>query len=93
MKSLKDYSHVNLCHFFLFLLVSEVGCDFCLWLFLVFSVYLFLGWSGPAALWGFRHFKNCSMPSTDMCISGVLGKGFDSKGRFIPESCKSCKVL
>ena len=26
---------------FLFLLVSEVGCDFCLWLFLDFSVYLF----------------------------------------------------
>ena len=28
---------------FLFLLVSGVGCDFCLWLFLDFSVYLFEG--------------------------------------------------
>ena len=27
--------------FFVFLLVSRVGCDFCLWLFLDFSVYLF----------------------------------------------------
>ena len=27
---------------FLFLLVSGVGCDFCLWLFLNFSIYLFL---------------------------------------------------
>ena len=27
--------------FFLFLLVSEVGCGFCLWLFLDFFVYLF----------------------------------------------------
>ena len=34
-----SYAHVNLCHFF-FLLVSGVGCDFCLWLFLDFSVYL-----------------------------------------------------
>ena len=27
---------------FLFLLVSEVGCSFCLWLFLDFSIYLFV---------------------------------------------------
>ena len=33
-----SYAHVNL---FLFLLVSRVGYDFCLWLFLDFSVYLF----------------------------------------------------
>ena len=32
------YAHVYL---FLFLPVSGVGCDFCLWLFLDFSVYLF----------------------------------------------------
>ena len=36
-----SYAHVNLCYFFLFLLVSGVGCDFCVWLFLDFYVYLF----------------------------------------------------
>ena len=37
------YEHINLCHFYVFsfLLVSEVGCDFCSWLFLDFSVYLY----------------------------------------------------
>ena len=34
-----SYAHVNLCHFFL---PPSVGCDFCLWLFLDFSVYLFV---------------------------------------------------
>ena len=33
-----SYAHVDLCHFFL--LILEVGCDFCLWLSLDFSVYL-----------------------------------------------------
>ena len=38
-----SYADVNhLCHFFLFLLVSGVDCDFCLWLFLELSVYFFL---------------------------------------------------
>ena len=37
-----SYAHVNLCHFFLFFLVSEVGCGFCLWLFLDCSTYLFV---------------------------------------------------
>ena len=35
-----SYAHVNLCHFFLFLLVSGAGCGFWLWLFLDFSVSL-----------------------------------------------------
>ena len=33
--------HTLICVLFLFLLVSGVGCDFCLRLFLDFSVYLF----------------------------------------------------
>ena len=36
-----NYAHVILCHFFLFLLVSGIGCGGCLWLFLDFSVYVF----------------------------------------------------
>ena len=36
-----SYAHVNLCHFFFFLLVSGVGCGFCLLLFLDFSIYRF----------------------------------------------------
>ena len=36
-----SYAHVNSVSLFLFLLVSGVGCGFCLWLFLDFSVYLF----------------------------------------------------
>ena len=33
--------HTLICVIFLFLLVSGVGCDFCLWLFLDFFIYLF----------------------------------------------------
>ena len=36
-----SYAHVNLCHFFSFSWCRGVGCGFCLWLFLDFSVYLF----------------------------------------------------
>ena len=36
-----SYAHVNLCHLFLFLLVSRIGFGFCLWLFLDLSVYLY----------------------------------------------------
>ena len=39
-KKIVRYAHVNLCHFF-YLLVSGVGRDFCFWLFLDFSVYIF----------------------------------------------------
>ena len=37
-----SYAHVNLCHFFSSSW-CQVGCGFCLWLFLDFSVYLFVG--------------------------------------------------
>ena len=36
-----SYAHVNLCHFFPSSWCQGIGCDFCLWLFLDFSVYFF----------------------------------------------------
>ena len=34
-----------------------------------------------------------TMPSTEISMSGILGKKLDLKGKFIPKYCKSCKIL
>ena len=38
----REIAHVNLCHFFSSSWCRGVGCGFCLWFFLNFSVYLFV---------------------------------------------------
>ena len=52
-----------------------------------------LSLSGPAALWGFKPLKSFSMPWAETWILGIGGYGLGWNRRFIPESCKSCRVL
>ena len=52
-----------------------------------------LSLSGPAALWGFKPLRSFSMPWAETWILGIGGYGLGWNGRFIPESCKSCRVL
>ena len=49
-----------------------------------------LNLSGPAALCGFKHTSNLSIPSAAMLVSDIFGWRLGWNGRLALKSCKSC---